>query len=98
MEFIVKSESDYAQYLTSLETINIKILYWEIKKEIPSLPSSLTILYCGDNRLTLLPSLPSSLTYLDCHNNPFLFFPEDIPRLGIRKNVNKVCISWLLKA
>ena len=38
---------------------------------LPTLPSSLEILYCRGNKLTSLPTLPSSLKYLLCGGNNF---------------------------
>jgi Leucine-rich repeat (LRR) protein len=43
---------------------------------LPSLPSSLTILYCNNNQLTSLPSIPSSLTILYCNNNQLTSLPS----------------------
>jgi Leucine-rich repeat (LRR) protein len=42
---------------------------------LPDLPSSLKILECDKNTITLLPDLPKSLEYLDCETNRLSHLP-----------------------
>ena len=42
---------------------------------LPTLPSTLTKLYCHNNQLTSLPTLPSTLTHLHCSFNQLTSLP-----------------------
>ena len=71
MKIRVETESDYSNYLNLIEKgEEIEILRWNIRRNIPF--------------------LPNSLTELKCYNNPLLYFPYDIPKFGIQRNVNKI--------
>ena len=48
---------------------------------LPTIPESVTVLYCSNNRLTSLPELPPSLKTLSCENNRLFALPPFPPTL-----------------
>jgi len=48
---------------------------------LPTLPNTLTKLYCWGNELTSLPELPPTLTDLNCEKNQLTSLPELPPTL-----------------
>jgi hypothetical protein len=67
------------QHFSNLKILNCETNFCEINPNqianIPSLPSNLITLACGNNLLTNLPALPSSLKLLACTNNPITNLP-----------------------
>jgi hypothetical protein len=58
--------------ILDLSSLNLTVL--------PTLPDTLTKLYCYDNQLTVLPELPDTLTDLFCYNNQLIGLPVKLLR------------------
>jgi uncharacterized repeat protein (TIGR01451 family) len=63
---------DGIQYFTALS--NLQCSFNQLMS-LPTLPSSLQILFCSQNKLTSLPTLPSNLQELDCGGNQLTSLP-----------------------
>tara|TARA_Y100001936_G_C15854825_1_gene549248 strand:+ start:33 stop:824 length:792 start_codon:yes stop_codon:yes gene_type:complete len=71
---------DYKYDQLDLSRIECNIIYYFNQKgksiKNHKLPNSLKLLYCNNNKLTVLPNLPNSLEYLHCNNNQLTSFTD----------------------
>ena len=70
---LMKKQSEYYDDIYYIECIGQDLGI------LPSLPKSLEVLMCNDNKLKKLPKLPDNLRKLFCINNKILELPE-LPR------------------